>query len=46
MEEPIYEFSNFLKVLSTGWNDEAVLEIADDDYTDLLHLINYHYQVA
>ena len=43
-EETIYEFSNFLFVLSVGWDDGSVLEIADNDYNDVLHAINYHYQ--
>jgi len=45
-EEPIYEFADFLVVLSTGWDDESVTEIADNDYNDVLHAINYHYQTA
>lgn len=45
-EDDIYEFSNLLIVLSTGWDDETVLEINQDDYTDVLHAINYHYEVA
>lgn len=44
-EDDIYEFSNLLVVLSTGWDDETVLEINQDDYTDVLHAINYHYEV-
>lgn len=46
LEDVIYEFSNFLTVLSAGWDDETVLEIANNDYTDVLHSINYHYQIA
>lgn len=45
-EEPIYDFNNFLYVLSVGWDDQSVLEIAESDYADILHSINYHYQVA
>ena len=45
-EEPIYEFSNFLMVLSVGCDDKNALEIADNDYTDVLHFINCHYQTA
>lgn len=45
-EIPIYEFGNLLTVLATGWDDAAVLEIADNDYADVLHSINYHYEVA
>lgn len=45
-ETPIYDFNNLLRVLATGWDDSAVLEIADNDYTDVLHSINYHYDVA
>lgn len=43
-EENIYEFSNLLFVLSTGWEDESVLEISENDYADVLHSINYHYE--
>lgn len=45
-EIPIYEFGNLLTVLATGWDDATVLEIADNDYADVLHSINYHYEVA
>ena len=45
-EEQIYEFANLLTVLSTGWDDENVLDIAENDYTDVIHSINYHYQTA
>lgn len=45
-EEIIYEFANLLTVLSVGWDDKTVLEIADNDYTDVLHSISYHYQIA
>jgi len=45
-EEPIYEFNNFLMVLSIGCDDENVLDIANNDYTDVLHFINCHYQIA
>ena len=45
-EEQIYEFNNLLTVLSTGWDDENVLSIAKNDYTDVIHSINYHYQTA
>lgn len=46
MEESIYEFANLLTVLSTGWDNDEVLEIAENDYADVLHSINYHYQIA
>ena len=42
-EEPLYEFSNFKFVLKTGWDDESVTEIAENDYTDVIHAINVHY---
>ena len=45
-EEIIYEFANLLTVLSVGWDDKSVLEIAENDYTDVLHSISYHYQIA
>lgn len=41
--EKIYEFNNFLFVLSMGWSDETVLEIEDNDFVDVLHTINAHY---
>ena len=44
LEEKIYEFSKLLFVLSVGWNDKGVLEIKDNDYADVLHSINYHYE--
>lgn len=42
-EEPIYEFTSFLYVLRIGWDDESVLEIAQNDFIDVLHAINAHY---
>lgn len=45
-EETIYDFNNFLYVLSVGWEDPSVLEIEKNDFKDVLHSINYHYQVA
>ena len=42
-EEPLYEFRNFLFVLKTGWDDESVSEIAENDYADVIHAINIHY---
>jgi hypothetical protein len=42
-DEKIYEFANFLFVLSTGWDDESVLEIEENDFADVLHAINAHY---
>lgn len=45
-EEPIYDFCNFLTVLSVGWDDNSVLDIAENDYTDVLHSISCHYQIA
>ena len=42
-EEKIFDFYKFLEVLSIGWNDESVLEIAENDYDDIIHTINYHY---
>lgn len=43
-EEPIYEFSNFLMVLSIGFDDKNALEIAENDYADVLHYINCRYE--
>lgn len=45
-EEIIYEFDNLLTVLSVGWDDKDVLDIAENDFNDVLHNINYHYQSA
>ena len=42
-EEHIYEFANLLTVLSVGWDDEDVINIGKNDYSDVLHAINYHY---
>lgn len=44
-EEPdqIYTFRNLLLVLSIGWGDESVLDIEQDNYTEVIHSINYHY---
>lgn len=41
--DQIYTFSNLLLVLSIGWDDERVLDIEQDDYTEVIHSINYHY---
>lgn len=43
VEEHIYEFRKFLHILSVGWDDESVLEIAENNYNDVIHAINYHY---
>lgn len=45
-EKPLYEFDNFLTVLSVGWDDDSVLEINENDFNDVLHAINYHYQTG
>lgn len=42
-EETIYDFSNFLYVLSVGWEDPSVLEIEKNDFKDVLHAINIYY---
>lgn len=42
-EEHIYDFSNLLYVLSTGWNDDSVQDIPENDYADVLQSINSHY---
>lgn len=42
-EDHIFEFGNLLRVLSVGWQDSEVLQIADNDYDDVIHTINYHY---
>ncbi|MBM6931049.1 restriction endonuclease [[Clostridium] spiroforme] len=43
VEDNIFEFSKFLQVLSVGWDDKDVLEIAENDYNDVIHAINYYY---
>ncbi|MBQ4070645.1 MAG: restriction endonuclease [Alphaproteobacteria bacterium] len=43
VEEPLYEFGKFLFVLKTGWDDESVLEIPENEYADVIHAINVHY---
>ena len=45
-EERIYDFANLLAVLSIGWDDAGVLEIEENNYVDVLHSINCHYQFA
>ncbi len=45
-EEQIYDFANFLTVLSVGLDDRSILDIGENDYTDILHTINCHYQIA
>ena len=42
-DEVVYSFANFAHVLATGWGDEAVKEIDENDYSGILHVINYHY---
>lgn len=41
--EKIYEFSNFLFVLSVGFDRDDVLEIADMDFGSVINAINVHY---
>lgn len=41
--EKIYEFSNFLFVLSVGFDNDDVLEIADMDFGAVINAINVHY---
>ncbi len=43
IEEPIYEFSNLLTVLSVGWGNDEVLDIPENDYHGVIHTITYHY---
>lgn len=45
-EDHIFEFCRFLQVMSVGWDDESVLDIAENDYNDVIHTINYHYDIA
>ena len=42
-EEHIYEFGKLLDVLRIGWDDESVMDIALNNYTDVIHAINSHY---
>lgn len=41
--ESIYEFSNFLFVLSVGFDNDDVLGIADLDFGAVINAINVHY---
>lgn len=41
--EKIYDFSNFLFVLSVGFDNDDVLEIADMDFCSVINAINVHY---
>lgn len=41
--EKIYEFSNFLRVLSVGFEDDSVWEIREMDFCSVVHAINRHY---
>jgi len=43
LEEEIYEFDDYLTVLAVGWEDNQVLEIGENDFSDVLHCINCHY---
>lgn len=43
--EKIYEFANFLFVLSVGFDNNDVLEIADMDFCSIINAINVHYAV-
>ena len=43
--EKIYEFSNFLRVLSVGFEDDSVWEIREMDFGSVVHAINRHYAV-
>lgn len=41
--EKIYEFSNLLFVLSVGFDNDDVLQIADMDFGSVINAINVHY---
>lgn len=43
-EDSIYSFNNYMYVLHIGWDDDSVLEIAQNDFVDVLHTINMHYE--
>lgn len=43
IEEHIYEFANLLYVLHVGWSNDDVLTIEENNYTEVIHSINYHY---
>lgn len=45
-EERVYEFADLLTVLAVGWDDESVLGIAENDFSDVLHAINSHYETV
>ena len=44
IEDHIYEFDNLLEVLRIGFNDDSALEIKENDFVDILHFINCHYE--
>lgn len=44
LEDSIYEFGNLLEVLRVGFNDDTALEIKENDFVDVLHFINCHYE--
>lgn len=41
--EHIYEFDNFLRVLSIGFDEESILEIEEMDFVAVSNAINVHY---
>lgn len=43
IQEHIYEFQNLLYILHIGWNNNEVLDIEDNNFIDVVHFINYHY---
>lgn len=45
-EETVYEFNSFLFVLSVGFDDNSICEISENDYIDVLHAINCHYDMV
>lgn len=43
--DKIYEFSNFLFVLSVGFDNDDILEIADMDFCAIINAINVHFAI-
>lgn len=43
-EEHIYDFDDLLYVLRIGFDDEDILQIERNNYIDVLHAINSHYE--
>ena len=43
-EETIYDFANLLYILHVGWSDDDVLDIENNNFSEVVHSINCHYK--